>query len=417
MNEGTYGKVYISDDRVVKKSKYDLCETFLREIYFSNVVPFAIKPLSVWIQRRINIAYPYGGENAIMTAHALPLKQKLNMVFQLLCKVKWLHQNGILHNDLMSGNLLYESGSESLHIIDWGLTNYVALGSVFEIYSCYFKAPELCRNDKKDDQHKQYYNSCEDLRHSYETDVWAIGVLVIMIFSEDPEEARRLVCKNQLIPNLRKLGIPPLMYDIVRHSLCEKTQRWSVERILAEPVFHGMAPMVWDPPAYKYAEPPHYPVYKDCILYMYKILNALGWSGAVLGNAIHLFCAYTMECKHMDEETHMLAAMACISISNKVLGTLDDAAVHLYKMINNVERYWSLQITILRIVNPHFIIHPIRYGSLKTVCELYLNAMGLTTNTQVQNDRNQQTCNSTYRGGRTTPRGGGRANVEGLTNA
>jgi serine/threonine protein kinase len=372
--EGTYGKVYICNDKVIKKSKNDLCETFIREIYYTSVIPYAIKPLSVLLAKRIRIVYPYGGASAIVAANALPVRERISMLFQLLCKIKWLHDNGIVHNDLMSGNILYDTETRTTHIIDWGLTNYVSLGSRFEIYSEYFKAPELCSvNTNTKLVHHKNYKHVTDPTHTYQTDIWAIGCIAILMLANNANLACKLILENNLKDNLVKLGIPDGMQQIVAHTICEKSQRWSVSKIINEPIFKHLDILTWPPPNYQYIGVPKHPIYKNSYVYMYKLAEHLALSGAVLGNAINIFLYYTSIKIPSDNKSHDLIVQACLSISNKVMGNLYDLSVLVD--LPNPDGFKKMQTDVLRTINPHFIVHPIRHGTLTGVYELYLNAI------------------------------------------
>jgi casein kinase II subunit alpha len=95
-------------------------------------------------------------------------------LYQLLLALKYAHSNGIMHRDIKPQNILYDSQSRELRLIDWGLAEFYFPGRRYNIHvaSRHFKAFELLVD-------YQYYD--------YSVDMWGFGVTMAgIIFHRSP---------------------------------------------------------------------------------------------------------------------------------------------------------------------------------------------------------------------------------------
>lgn len=101
-----------------------------------------------------------------------------NMMVDILLGMEFIHQNGIIHQDLKIDNVLYypdklnEAGEKGVSVIcDMGLSAFHSKQLVGDhgVYSKLIKAPEL------------FYNRNFD----YSIDVWALGCLFVGLYNRD----------------------------------------------------------------------------------------------------------------------------------------------------------------------------------------------------------------------------------------
>ena len=83
---------------------------------------------------------------------------------QLLSGIKYLHDNNIIHRDLSSNNIIINPDNQKLTIIDFGLSKFDNLNSIYNyyIYTIPYRAPEIILKNKYDNK----------------IDIWAIGCLL-----------------------------------------------------------------------------------------------------------------------------------------------------------------------------------------------------------------------------------------------
>jgi serine/threonine protein kinase len=103
----------------------------------------------------------------------------LDLLHQLLCGLFYLHSNHIIHDDIKSENvLLYEdddNDSFRLKITDFGLSSTVTNpDGVYKVsQSLFWRPPEILR-----------FRDGVSAKHSYESDVWAMGVVFLELISD-----------------------------------------------------------------------------------------------------------------------------------------------------------------------------------------------------------------------------------------
>lgn len=341
---GTYGTVVVRASDVVKTAKYNTCETFLRELYFTAIVPFAVKPISVEFNEKIRIVYPHAGTLLIDQVHRLPAGERVSAVYQLLQKVHWMHEHGILHNDLMPGNILYRDGV--VHIIDMGLTDHAVLCSTYPVYTEYYRAPELARALTP---------------HTTKTDAWAVGCLIMFFIGGN--DADRALSTGRAREFVRTLPgeFPRLVRGLMQRV---PEHRSSMSDALAHVMFATLPAQIWPAPVLQYTSMPRGNHYRQPVHRMHALAVQFQLSGAVLANAIHLYQRWHTLGTRVPG---VIMVHACLSVSNKVAGTMLD----LNEMMSLGTGYSAACHELVELVSPHFILHPVRTATLAQILKLY----------------------------------------------
>ncbi|KAK8853838.1 hypothetical protein M9Y10_016381 [Tritrichomonas musculus] len=127
-------------------------------------------------------------------------------LFQLMRALQFSHSQGIMHRDVKPQNIMYDSESKKLRLIDWGLAEFYIPKNRYNIHvaSRHFKAIELLVDYQ-----------CYD----YSVDIWGFGVTMASIISDripffhgsDDFDMVAKICqvlgKNDLNAYLNKYGI------------------------------------------------------------------------------------------------------------------------------------------------------------------------------------------------------------------
>ena len=83
------------------------------------------------------------------------------------------HSNGIMHRDVKPQNIMFDTVSKKLRLIDWGLAEFYFPGTQYNVRvaSRFYKGPELL---------------VEDTQYHYSLDIWSAGcTLAEVIFGGD----------------------------------------------------------------------------------------------------------------------------------------------------------------------------------------------------------------------------------------
>ena len=94
-------------------------------------------------------------------------------IYKILQCLSFCHSKKIMHRDIKSGNIVVNSLTKELNVIDWGLSEYYIPNFKYNtrVGTRFYKAPELLLDYKK---------------YSYEIDIWSAGcVLASLLFQKD----------------------------------------------------------------------------------------------------------------------------------------------------------------------------------------------------------------------------------------
>lgn len=153
-------------------------------------------------------------------------------MLQILSALKYLHQHRVIHRDLKLGNLFLSEKME-IKIGDFGLATKLEFDGERKRTICgtpNYIAPEVL--DGK-------------VGHSYEVDIWAIGVIIYtLVVGKPPFETsdvkttyRRIRMNAYNFPETVQLS-EPVKSLISRILVSDPTRRPSLDDILAHPFFH-----------------------------------------------------------------------------------------------------------------------------------------------------------------------------------
>lgn len=94
----------------------------------------------------------------------LPEEEAKSIFYQLIDAIKYCHRKQVVHRDVKLENVLYDSASNKVKLIDFGFSIALAPGSKLNIFcgTPSYMAPEIV--NKKD--------------YSFPVDTWALGVML-----------------------------------------------------------------------------------------------------------------------------------------------------------------------------------------------------------------------------------------------
>mmetsp|Transcript_22723 Transcript_22723/g.20205 ORF Transcript_22723/g.20205 Transcript_22723/m.20205 type:complete len:274 (-) Transcript_22723:24-845(-) len=95
-------------------------------------------------------------------------------VYKMLTSLYHVHSKGVMHRDIKPHNILINSHTRELKLIDWGLAEFYIPGKDYHprVASRYFKGPELLVS-------YVYYH--------YSLDIWGLGCLISgIVFNREP---------------------------------------------------------------------------------------------------------------------------------------------------------------------------------------------------------------------------------------
>jgi serine/threonine protein kinase len=188
---GSYGTVEIRNDKTVMKKFVDkYTGMLLKEVSFLRMLnetvikvdtnnkecKFIMPYLGIPLYKYCRNNKLYGDEVFIQSA-----------MKQFLIKIMKYHKLGVFHCDLMDKNVLWDPHSETLNVIDFGLSILdinCMTEHFYEIYASYYKDPTRRHKDieirqlinTKQQNNEAYGEISNFLPVNYQDDIWAFGM-------------------------------------------------------------------------------------------------------------------------------------------------------------------------------------------------------------------------------------------------
>jgi serine/threonine protein kinase len=100
------------------------------------------------------------------------LYQIKRYMIQILLAVEYLHNSGIIHRDLKLSNILWKSDTDSIRLIDYGLSRFHCTDGS--------KTPDMCTANYRAPEIYLGYN------YDYRCDVWSLGCILYELLSFKP---------------------------------------------------------------------------------------------------------------------------------------------------------------------------------------------------------------------------------------
>ncbi len=113
-----------------------------------------------------------GHELKLFSINITPEDLKL-YIYKILQCLNFCHSKKIMHRDIKSGNIVVNSVTKELNVIDWGLSEYYIENYKYctRVGTRYYKSPELLLDYKK---------------YDYAIDLWSVGCLFgAILFQKD----------------------------------------------------------------------------------------------------------------------------------------------------------------------------------------------------------------------------------------
>ena len=113
-----------------------------------------------------------GHELKLFSINITPEDLKI-YIYKILQCLKFCHSKKIIHRDIKSGNIVVNSLTKELNVIDWGLSEYYVENYKYctRVGTRFYKAPELLLDYKK---------------YDYAIDLWSVGCIFgAILFQKD----------------------------------------------------------------------------------------------------------------------------------------------------------------------------------------------------------------------------------------
>jgi serine/threonine protein kinase len=196
VQSGAYGIVEIRNDQTVQKKFTDkYTGMLLKEVSFLRMLNESVIKVDT-DNKESKFIMPYLGIPLIKYSDTEQFgDNKLFMhsvMKQFLIKIMKYHTIGIFHCDLMDKNVLWDRRSETVNIIDFGLSMFCIedmTENFYEIYTSYYKDPVRRIKDKeisrKQDDDDSIGEINEFLPVSYQDDIWAFGMYMYRMMAHN----------------------------------------------------------------------------------------------------------------------------------------------------------------------------------------------------------------------------------------
>jgi len=154
-------------------------------------------------------------------------KQAAHYFRQIHQGVTFLHENGLCHRDLKPENCMVDSKTDTLKIIDFGLSKHLESAVTLGVGTPDYMAPEMLGYGSKRQANGDKYDARA-------VDVWAMGVMLYLMVAgvypfEDPDHPDNVAHTLQNVRDgrIRPLpaGISNLCADLIAKMLHKKAHR------------------------------------------------------------------------------------------------------------------------------------------------------------------------------------------------
>ncbi|KAK9174140.1 Serine/threonine-protein kinase, partial [Cryptosporidium meleagridis] len=118
----------------------------------------------------------------------LNLQFGINIFFQIINSIQFLHNLGIVHRDLKPENILINEDNLQIKIADFGLArsirNHSYTNFTNDVVTIYYKSPELIIYSNMDNFNKNHIKNhfIPEISLPFSIDSWSIGVIALELF-------------------------------------------------------------------------------------------------------------------------------------------------------------------------------------------------------------------------------------------
>jgi serine/threonine protein kinase len=177
LGSGTYGEVYLvtkdnGKKMVMKISTKDKIPYLQREAAFYLLLqkgPGILRMKSLLIKKdKASLYMSYGGCALCEMKYQPETKQSITK--QLLQSLAWIHSKNIIHADLKPANILFNSETKTVSIIDFGISFFMTEQTYMPIQTEGYRAPEV----EKVKTEMSFFTT--------QVDIWSLGVIVAELF-------------------------------------------------------------------------------------------------------------------------------------------------------------------------------------------------------------------------------------------
>ena len=164
-----------------------------------------------------------------LNPNMLPEPRARRYFAQLLSGVKHIHANGFCHRDIKPENCMIDAATDTLKVIDFGMTKHLESAKTLMIGTPDYMAPELLTHNLAEAMHGPSPEGEYDPRA---VDVWSMGALLFICVTgvfpfEDPRRPNDMCATLENVRNARYRQLPstvsrdlegaPLMHWMLMH--------------------------------------------------------------------------------------------------------------------------------------------------------------------------------------------------------
>lgn len=161
-----------------------LVDVIYNNVEYGLIFPYYDLSLTAYIKKNIKTRSKFNLDGSISPERInnVPIATTKSLLYGILNGLSWIHDLGIIHRDINPNNILLANDKEiSPVIIDFGISYEEPDNNGLEscnmkftdIATGFYKAPELLLS-KRD--------------YSNKVDIWAVGILMTLLLSEDGRE-------------------------------------------------------------------------------------------------------------------------------------------------------------------------------------------------------------------------------------